>query len=146
MRWFAAHIVMMVEIKGSKQEDYPVWENLILIGAPSETEAYRRAEDLGREDEGDDGGTFRWGQRPAKWVFAGVRKLTECTPVDERPGSGDEISYTEFRFKSRSDVRRFVAGKSTVAVIEDRYRAIPLGEAEVGTNADDEDGTRERLA
>jgi hypothetical protein len=130
MRWFAAHIVMMVEIKGRKQESFPVWENIVLIRAASEEEAYQQAEDLGRKDEGDEDGAFRWGQVPATWVFAGVRKLTECSLFGDRPEAGDEISYTELQFTSKSSVKRFVEGKAVEAVVNDRYRTVRVGESQ----------------
>lgn len=145
MRWFAAHIVMMVKIKEQKQDDFPVWENIVLIKAASEAEAYQQAEDLGRKDEGDDGGTFRWGKLPAMWVFAGVRKLTECALFDDRPESGDEITYTEFWFKTKNDVKRFVEGKASAAVVNDRYRAIDLGGRESEKKAVGKSDTRKKL-
>jgi Domain of unknown function (DUF4288) len=124
MRWFAAHIVMTVEFKQHEQDYFPAWENIVLIKAVSEAEAYQQAEALGRADQGDDGGTFRWGNRPAKWVFAGVRKITECALLGDAPGTGDEITYTEFQFKTSNDVKRFVEGKTSAVVVNDTYRAI----------------------
>jgi hypothetical protein len=78
MSWFAAHIVMFVKVTGKRQRRFPVWENIVLIEADSEARAFAKAEQRGRLDEGDDGGSFRWGGQPASWVFAGVRKLTLC--------------------------------------------------------------------
>ena len=132
MRWFAAHIVMVVEIKERKQDRFPAWENIVLVKAASEAEAYRQAEELGREDEVDDDGTFSWGKQPARWIFAGVRKVTECALSGDRPESGDEISYLEFEFQTKNDVKRFVAGKPAVTVINESYRAIEVNESESG--------------
>ena len=124
MRWFAAHIVMIVEFKQDEQDYIPAWENVVLIKADSEAEAYQQAEVLGLEDEGDDCETFRWGKRAAKWTFAGVRKLTECALLGDGPETGDEITYTEFQFKTRHDVKRFVEGKASEVVVNDKYRAM----------------------
>jgi hypothetical protein len=44
MSWYAAHIVMRVKLKAGRQERFPVWENIILIQAGSEDEAFARAE------------------------------------------------------------------------------------------------------
>src|SRR5207248_1660495 len=85
-RWYAAHIVMYVEFKEGEQKSYPVWENIVLVEGESEEVAFRKAEMRGRDQAGDDGGTFRWGGRPASWVFGGLRKLTLCENADERPG------------------------------------------------------------
>jgi hypothetical protein len=50
MRWFAAHIVMVVELKEQKQDHFPAWENVVLVKASSEAEAFRKAEVLGGKD------------------------------------------------------------------------------------------------
>jgi hypothetical protein len=65
MTWYAAHIVMAVKFKRGEQNRFPVWENIVLISAESEEEAFAKAEERGRCEEGDDGGTFTWGDRPA---------------------------------------------------------------------------------
>jgi hypothetical protein len=126
MPWFAAHIVMVVELKQEKQDYLPAWENIVLIEAESEPEAYRKAEELGRNDEGDDDGTFRWGMQPARWIFAGVRKLTECVLSGDRPQGGDEVSYLELEFKTKKELERFVSGKPAAAVINESYRTIDV--------------------
>src|SRR5947209_19160662 len=74
MKWYAAHIVLYVHIPEG-QERFPVWENVVLIRAATEQQAFAKAETLGQSEQGDDDGSFRWGTRPARWVFAGVRKL-----------------------------------------------------------------------
>ncbi len=123
MKWFAAHIVMVVQIKGHEQSRFPVWENIVLISAASERQALAKAEETGRHEQGDDDGTFCWGGRPARWVFAGVRKLTECAPVDDRPDDRTEITYNELEFASRLDVKQFAAGRPVSARYNDRFRA-----------------------
>ncbi len=60
-RWYAAHIVMYVKRKEDTGGKIPVWENILLIRASSEEEAFEKARQRGEEDEGDDDGTFRWG-------------------------------------------------------------------------------------
>jgi hypothetical protein len=111
MKWYAAHIVLYVQFKSGQQKDFPVWENIVLLHARSEADAWRKAEQRGREDAGDDDGSFRWAGQPATWVFAGVRKLTLCDDPTSRPGDGSEITYSEMRFKSRDGVADFVAGR-----------------------------------
>src|SRR5262249_14552396 len=93
--WYTAHIVMMVRFKEYPQEHFPIWENIVLLEANSDDGAFANAEERGREDEGDDDGTFRWGGKPATWVFAGVRKLTLCEDGRNRPEDGTELSYLE---------------------------------------------------
>lgn len=122
MNWYAAHIVMFAEFKSAEQDRFPVWENIVLIAAADEEEAFAKAERHGRAAEGDDGGSFRWGKHPARWVFAGVRKLTECDSVFQKSSDGVELSYTEFELDSRVAVEKLVAGEPVRARLNDRYR------------------------
>ncbi len=104
-KWFAAHIVMYVEFKTESQTTFPVWENIVLINANSDDEAFGKAERKGLESEGDDGGSFEWEGLPARWVFAGVRKLTLCKNSEERPGDGTEITYIQMRVRSKNSLK-----------------------------------------
>ncbi|HVA46962.1 MAG TPA: DUF4288 domain-containing protein [Pirellulales bacterium] len=121
MSWYAAHLVMFVEFKDTVQEQHPVWENIVLIGAASEEEAFEKAERHGRSAEGDECGSFRWGKKPAQWVFAGVRKLTECAMLSDVPGDGTEISFNELELASREDVRKLAQGKPVQVTLADRF-------------------------
>ena len=40
MTWYAAHIILAVRLKEQKQKRFPVWENVILIEAKTEAEAF----------------------------------------------------------------------------------------------------------
>ena len=122
MKWYSAHVIMFVELKNAVQKRYPVWENIFLIKADSEDEAFAKAEEHGRSEEGDCGGSFLWGGEPARWVFAGVRKLTECLPADERPDDGTEVTYHELELTSREAVKDLAAGKPVRALLNDRFR------------------------
>ena len=113
---------MFVEFKNSPQKNFPVWENIVLIESESEDEAFEKAEGYGRLGEGDDDGSFRWGNQPARWVFAGVRKLTECVLLADRPGDGTEVSFNELEVESRAAIDRFVAGDPVKVCCNDRYR------------------------
>ena len=123
MKWYGAHIVMFVEFKTAVQRRFPVWENIVLIQAESEDAAFQKAEKHGHAAEGDDDGSFRWGGHPARWVFAGIRKLTECESPDKRPGDGTELSYTEFELESRDAVKKLAAGKLVQGWFNDLYRS-----------------------
>ena len=120
--WYSAHIVMFVELANNRQDRFPVWENIVLIEADTEDQAFEKAERCGRRGEGDDGGNFRWGNQPARWVFAGVRKLTECALVADRPGDGTEVSYSELEVDSRAAIDQFVTGDPVNVCYNDRYR------------------------
>jgi len=123
MSWFTAHLVLYVKFKDRTQKRFPVWENLILVRADSEDEAFAKAEARGREEEGDDDGSFRWDGEPATWVFAGVRKVTACDDPGRRPGDGTEVSYIEMELGSEEAVRRLSEGESVTVRLKDRFRA-----------------------
>jgi hypothetical protein len=40
MKWYAAHLVMFVQFKKHRQGSYPIWENIVLIKARSDQEAF----------------------------------------------------------------------------------------------------------
>src|ERR1022692_3107657 len=109
--WYAAHLLMYVKRKTNAPGKIPVWENIVLIKAESEDAAFAKAQERGKQDEGDDDGTFVWAGQPAKWVFAGVRKLTLCEDPEKRPTDGCEISFTEMEVASEQALRALGEGK-----------------------------------
>jgi hypothetical protein len=113
---------MWVKLKGKHQSRFPVWENIVLIEADSKAQAFHKAEQHGRLEEGDDDGTFRWGGQPARWVFAGVRKLTACEDPETHPGDGTEVSYSELELESQEAVAQLVAGKPVSLRYNERFR------------------------
>ena len=112
MIWYAAHLVLYVKFKEHPQDHVPFWENIVLIQADTEDEAFAKAEERGRADEGDCSGTFRWDGKPATWVFAGVRQLIRCEDEGERPGDGTEVTYNEMEVDSVEELKRFVEGET----------------------------------
>ena len=112
MTWYAAHLVLYVKYKEQAQDHYPMWENIVLIQADSENEAFAKAEERGRADEGDCDGSFGWDGKPATWVFAGVRQLILCEDEKERPGDGTEVTYTEMEVDSLEELKHFVDGET----------------------------------
>jgi hypothetical protein len=127
MSWFAAHLVMYVKLKHHHQEGYPLWENIILIKAASEAEAFAKAEQRGHDEEGDDEGSFRWAGKPARWVFAGVRKVALCQDAEKRPNDGTELSYTEMEVASQEALDKLLAGEAVSVQLMDRF-PVPLPE------------------
>src|SRR5204862_7802846 len=121
MSWYAAHIVMMVRFKDQSQERYPLWENIVLIRAGSVDEALEKAAARGREEGGDEDGSFRWGGKPATWVFAGVRKVTTCADEEAQPTDGSEVTFLELELSSADEVARFVSGEAVRGTIQDSF-------------------------
>ena len=114
MAWFAAHAIMYVRFKDGRQDHYPVWENVLLIEAPDINDAESMARDRARQDEGDSDGTFQWEDRPATWVFAGLRKTVRVAHqrVTSKLASGDEVTYSEFSVPNEAALRRLIAGEN----------------------------------
>jgi hypothetical protein len=117
MPWYAAHAILYVRFKSGGQTAYPVWENVLLIRARDPTSAWRKAVRRAKRDEGDGGGTFRWNNRPAEWVFAGLRKVVAVSHqgAARTPGDGDEITYSEFELADAASLRKLVAGRAVSA-------------------------------
>ncbi|MDM8520926.1 DUF4288 domain-containing protein [Anaerolineales bacterium HSG6] len=110
MNWYIAHVIMYVKFKDGVQDSYPIWENMILIGAETDEEAMQKVTERAEQDEGDCDGSFTWNERPATWCFAGVRKLISSEDFDERPTSGTEVSYTELVVNTEEDFKKLVNG------------------------------------
>ncbi len=111
-QWFAAHVILYAKLTGAASKSIPVWENVILIQAESEEEAFAKAERYGQRQAGD--GTrpaFTWGGQPARWIFGGVRKLTLCDNPEERPDDGTEITYLQMRVASDEALEKLLAGE-----------------------------------
>jgi hypothetical protein len=110
MKWYAAHLVIYVKFKKHRQNRYPLWENIVLIKANSEDEAMAKAKRRGHSEEGDCNGTFTWGGKPARWVFAGVRQLIVCVDPENRPNDGTEITHLELEVASKNQLDRLLEG------------------------------------
>ena len=123
MSWFTAHILLRVERKSQPQNRFRLWENIVRLQAKTEEEAFVKAERRGRE-EGDDDGSFRWGGQPARWVFAGVRKLTLCQDSDKRPRDGTEVSFNELEVGSEEAIGKLLAGQPVSVKIADKFGAV----------------------
>lgn len=114
MPWFSAHAILYARFKSGTQSEYPVWENVYLIEAPTSEAALAAAHERARKDEGDSRGTFTWNDQPAEWVFAGVRKLISVSHdgANAEPRHGDELTYSEHVVGSLDAVRQLAQGHS----------------------------------
>lgn len=123
MAWFAASAVMYVKLKEGDQVEFPVWENVLLIEAEDGEEAMKLAIERARQDEGDSKGSFTWDGKPATWLFAGIRKLLTVShdSVDDKIGSGDEITFSQFVLSSEADVRALAGGDEVTLKYEEGY-------------------------
>jgi Domain of unknown function (DUF4288) len=120
MSWFACHVVMSVRFKEGAQDSFPVWENIYLVEAADGDEAADKSKQIGLSLEGDSSGTFEWDERPARWVFAGVRKCMQLVhPIrqENEPTDGVELTYSELRFEDEENLKAFVEGDDAHALI-----------------------------
>lgn len=113
--WYVANAVLYLKhVNRNDQLSYVVWENSYLIEADSDASAFELAEQRAREDEdhfeGPDCGTYENGV-PAEWVFAGIRGIARVENYNERPGSGDEVGFREFRLQSLEEIEKLASGE-----------------------------------
>ena len=123
MPWFAAHVVLYFDVDPSVDGPVSVMENVYLIEADDEDTAQRRAEELGRAECGDSGGTLKMDDgRPAELRYGGIRKLISPRRSVERmvqsPGApddlvedGTEATYSRFVVSNREDLKTLVSGQ-----------------------------------
>jgi hypothetical protein len=104
---------MYVRFKDGVQDHYPVLENILLVEAPDDDTAHELSVARAKEDEGDHKDSFTWQDRPAAWVFVGIRKLISVShrSLDDRIGSGDEVTYSQLDLPNREALDRLVAGE-----------------------------------
>jgi hypothetical protein len=123
MIWYAAHIVMVQRfVDGAAQDEFGVYENVYLVCADTEEEAFGKAEAIGRS-KATVGGDQTWCGRPTKWEYAGIRKLILCGTMTERgegpPKEGDEITYSQFTVSSEGDLDLLTQGESVAVQYEE---------------------------
>ena len=115
-RWYAAHVLLATELLEGELGYYPVWENIYLVHTASRDEAWEHAEQLGQEEArvGSEGLTFD--DRPARWLFAGVRKVVGL--LERTPGDGDEVTWLQYSVKDKADLDRLMEDKPVRVVLE----------------------------
>jgi len=114
MPWYGVHVVMAVRFKDGVQNEFPAWENVYLVEAGNPMLAEKKGRKIGEEFEGDSKGTFKWHGRPARWLFAGVRKSVEVSgraPLKNEPGDGTEVSYSTLEFDGEQSLRDYASGR-----------------------------------
>lgn len=117
---FCAHVVIWMKYKDGVQNEYPIWENVYLVKANTEDEAWEKAEKKGREECEDDDGLEVDG-RPARWTYGGVRKLIsvidisffECK-IHESMEDIIELTWSEFTVLDKISLDKLIAGESVI--------------------------------
>ena len=124
MPWFIAHAILSLEHLEEPRDHCLVWENLLLVEAPDAQVAWALAEARAIEDATPEDMLFlpdgrpcnRLGGRPAKWRYAGVRKVVQVSHETEQGllRSGDEVSYNEFEVSSPAEADSLARGEAVL--------------------------------
>jgi hypothetical protein len=123
MAWFSATLISVIRLRSGEQDSYPVWEDICLIEAPTDEEAFRKAEELGKSRDSDDS-TLTLNGQPAKTSFAGVRKVARVinpldAPEDAVPLHGSEVAFSKYSVSTSSDLEKLVRGESVPVIYEE---------------------------
>lgn len=124
MTWYAATIISVVRVRAGGQKTYPVWEDVCLVEAASDDEAFQKAESLGKSREINDRTTMLDGI-PARVLYFGVRKVGRIinpfpeSPDEFPPKHGSEISFSKYTLVSAKDLDLMVQGKSVPVIYEE---------------------------
>ncbi len=115
MTWYAAHIVIGIIPIHETPGPILVHENVVLLDAPSETDALGKAKTIGQTEAALQDGLTASGV-PAKRVFAGIRKLItvsnpETSNLDQdRPSDGTEITYSVYKVSNEEELKKLAEG------------------------------------
>jgi len=121
--WYAAHIVMYIELVDGALDYCPVWENIYLIQAENPSDAFDKADKIGKflqETSEVDGTTF--GDKRAHWKFAGVRRLAECIDLSSGTGGDAEVTYLEYTVSDKETLDKIMSGQPSRIVLEPQKR------------------------
>jgi len=110
MKWYAAHAILYFQLTDGPQDRFQVYENVFLVRAESHDEARDKAEQFARRAEGDDSGSLREGDRPARRVFGSIRKVVSVSHEgpEGQIGDGDEVTYSEFVLADRAALDKLI--------------------------------------
>lgn len=121
MNLYSAHIILYVQVKAGRQRKFPVWENIVLFSAGSSDAAFAKAEAYGRAEADEEDDSFTWGGKPARWVFAGVRKVTPCHVSAAKNLDSVEVACNEYEVDSLAAIERLVAGEQVELTLNDQF-------------------------
>ena len=135
MAWYAAHLISYAEFLDGNQDRYVLYENVVLIEENSADvdKSFEVALQLAQEI----GQTYPYNDpiadekltvdgRPAKWVFAGVRKLIKCSEItytgDDRGPAlvhGTEVTYSHMVVDSEDALLKLMNGEAVMVRYEE---------------------------
>lgn len=122
MPWYSASAIFFFEYKEGKQDEYLVWENVYLLEANSDQEAWKKAEKYAKQYEGDSSGTLTLNGRPVTQKYGGIRKIVSVSNsinIEEGVLEGAEVTFNKFVVKDRKSLDDLISGKPVKIVYEE---------------------------
>lgn len=133
MTWYAAHIVLYTKFLDGIQNTFHVWENIVFINAETAGKAFTIADTKGEAEATSSlNSSYTYDNRPAVWVYAGVRKLNEYLEhfdsEEQKPGRmeeyGTEVTYSSFILHDEDALQKFL-GNRDVSVLYEGFDSEP---------------------
>lgn len=94
-------------------------ENIYIIRAADSDEAYQRADAIGLSNQSDDSAGVTLDGKPAKIVYAGVRRLAEIIDCyDSDPEDGDEVAWLSYTIRDTEELDKLLKGRAARVIIE----------------------------
>ncbi len=116
-RSYIAHLILRVVYKDPRpDESIPLWENLHLIRAADDHEAFQQAEHVGRQSEVLD--DFFCDDHPATLRFVGVRKMKLISAPLRH---GLELTDMQLEVASEQDLAALMANQTVGLVCYDDF-------------------------
>ena len=117
--WFAAHVVMLYRYRDKRQRTFTAHDNVYLVRAADAAKAWAKAEAIGQAETAHDDQTTTLNGLPARYEFAGVRKVVECESPGKQPSDGTELTYNTLYFASRVELTNFLHGEPATVDCQD---------------------------
>lgn len=113
--WYCAHAIFYWKYEG--QESYLLHENIYLIDAVDDDQAWSEAERIAKEN-GDlnTDGRLELNGNKVQYIFAGIRKVIEVETAKSRLFSGVEATCSVMEVDSLAEVESLVSGDATTVL------------------------------
>jgi hypothetical protein len=114
MSWWAAHAIYRFQSKRTKPSEWIyTWEDIYLIQAKNNKEAWKKARQVAKSNEDLSWGTRNERNEPQNLVLVGIRALISCSIVGHdqtKLDSGTEATYLEQVFKDEVRLKEYLKG------------------------------------
>lgn len=126
MKWFSVSFISAIVCNKNNQEDFPVYEEIILIGANSEIDLQEKIKAHGEliDKAGQNGITYN--SEIARKIFLGVRKIRAIYNFggdslnNSPPDNGCELTHSFYIASSMEEAQKLANGESvTVRYVDD---------------------------